>query len=98
MPPRLQVSGERDFFAKIVVDAVTNLDPESLDLRMLGIKKVQVRNVSLFVGQFLLVRNENQVGAEGAGARVPKTGLARGCATLETTPCIFGRDSLAGRC
>ncbi|KAL4458807.1 hypothetical protein ABPG75_013672 [Micractinium tetrahymenae] len=35
------VSGERDFFAKMVVDAVTKLDPESLDLRMLGIKKVQ---------------------------------------------------------
>ncbi len=40
-PP--QVSGERDFFAKVVVDAVTKLDPETLDLRMLGIKKVQVR-------------------------------------------------------
>ena len=39
-PP--QVSGERDFFAKVVVDAVTKLDPETLDLRMLGIKKVQV--------------------------------------------------------
>ncbi len=39
----LQVSGERDFFAKMVVDAVTTLAPGSLDLRMLGIKKVQVR-------------------------------------------------------
>lgn len=37
-----QVSGERDFFAKMVVDAVTTLDPRSVDLRMLGIKKVQV--------------------------------------------------------
>jgi T-complex protein 1 subunit eta len=37
-----QVSGERDFFAKMVVDAVTTLDPQSVDLRMLGIKKVQV--------------------------------------------------------
>lgn len=37
------MSGERDFFAKMVVDAVTKLDPETLDLRMLGIKKVQVR-------------------------------------------------------
>jgi hypothetical protein len=38
----LQVSGERDFFAAMVVEAVTKLDPETLDLRMLGIKKVQV--------------------------------------------------------
>ena len=37
-----QVSGERDFFAKMVVDAVTTLDPRSVDLRMLGIKQVQV--------------------------------------------------------
>eukprot|EP00887_Chlorella_sp_A99_P006503 scaffold3.g6503.t1 len=35
------VSGERDFFASMVVDAVTKLDPETLDLRMLGVKKVQ---------------------------------------------------------
>ena len=40
-PPPCQVSGERDFFAQMVVDAVTTLDPESVDLRMLGIKKVQ---------------------------------------------------------
>jgi hypothetical protein len=39
----VQVSGERDFFASMVVDAVTRLDPDALDLRMLGIKKVQVR-------------------------------------------------------
>lgn len=37
-----QVSGERDFFARMVVQAVSTLNPESLDLRMLGIKKVQV--------------------------------------------------------
>jgi T-complex protein 1 subunit eta len=37
----LQVSGERDFFAAMVVEAVMKLDPETLDLRMLGIKKVQ---------------------------------------------------------
>ena len=36
-----QVSGERDFFAEMVVQAVTTLDPESVDLRMLGVKKVQ---------------------------------------------------------
>ena len=35
------VSGERDFFADMVVRAVMTLDPASLDLRMLGIKKVQ---------------------------------------------------------
>ena len=35
------VSGEKDFFARMVVDAVTVLDPKSLDLKMLGIKKVQ---------------------------------------------------------
>ena len=35
------VSGEKEFFARMVVDAVTVLDPESLDLNMLGMKKVQ---------------------------------------------------------
>lgn len=35
------VSGEKEFFATMVVDAVTMLDPNSLDLRMLGTKKVQ---------------------------------------------------------
>lgn len=35
------VSGERDFFGKMVVDAVMKLDRRSLDLRLLGIKKVQ---------------------------------------------------------
>eukprot|EP00890_Picochlorum_soloecismus_P001132 jgi/Picsp_1/2019/NSC_05485-R1_protein len=35
------VSGEKEFFATMVVDAVTMLDPMSLDLRMLGTKKVQ---------------------------------------------------------
>lgn len=35
------VSGEGAFFADMVVNAVTRLDPVSLDLRMLGIKKVQ---------------------------------------------------------
>ena len=35
------VSGEKDFFGKMVVDAVTKLDPRTLDLRMLGVKKVQ---------------------------------------------------------
>ncbi len=35
-----QVSGEKEFFAKMVVDAVSTLDPQTLDLRMIGIKKV----------------------------------------------------------
>ena len=35
------VSGESEYFANMVVDAVTRLDPATLDLRMLGIKKVQ---------------------------------------------------------
>jgi T-complex protein 1 subunit eta len=35
------VSGERDFFAAMVVDAVSKLDPAAPDLRMLGVKKVQ---------------------------------------------------------
>ena len=35
------VSGERDFFARMVVDAVSALDPALLDLRLLGVKKVQ---------------------------------------------------------
>eukprot|EP00775_Hariotina_reticulata_P013203 gene13203-13334_t len=34
------VSGERDFFAQMVVDAVSCLDPSTLDLKMIGIKKV----------------------------------------------------------
>lgn len=37
----LQVSGEKDFFAQMVVDAVSVLDPTTLDLRMIGTKKVQ---------------------------------------------------------
>jgi len=35
------VCGERDFFAAMVVDAVLALDAGSLDLAMLGVKKVQ---------------------------------------------------------
>lgn len=35
-----QVSGERDFFAQMVVAAVTALDPSTLDLKMVGMKKV----------------------------------------------------------
>ena len=37
----LQVSGKKDFFAQMVVDAVSVLDPATLDLRMIGTKKVQ---------------------------------------------------------
>jgi hypothetical protein len=39
--PRAQVSGEKEFFAQMVVDAVSVLDPNTLDLKMIGIKKVQ---------------------------------------------------------
>lgn len=35
------VSGEKDFFAAMVVDAVSMLNPKTLDLKMLGVKKVQ---------------------------------------------------------
>ena len=35
-----QVSGEKEFFAKLVVDAVSVLDPQTLDLKMIGVKKV----------------------------------------------------------
>ncbi|KAK9811765.1 hypothetical protein WJX72_009677 [[Myrmecia] bisecta] len=35
------VSGEKEFFAKMVVDAVSVLDRSTLDLRMIGMKKVQ---------------------------------------------------------
>lgn len=38
-----QVSGEREFFAQMVVDAVTALDPGTLDLKMVGMKKVRER-------------------------------------------------------
>eukprot|EP00195_Chlamydomonas_chlamydogama_P012204 CAMPEP_0202900104 /NCGR_PEP_ID=MMETSP1392-20130828/9835_1 /ASSEMBLY_ACC=CAM_ASM_000868 /TAXON_ID=225041 /ORGANISM="Chlamydomonas chlamydogama, Strain SAG 11-48b" /LENGTH=552 /DNA_ID=CAMNT_0049586421 /DNA_START=124 /DNA_END=1778 /DNA_ORIENTATION=- len=34
------VSGEKEFFAQMVVDAVSKLDPLTLDLKMIGIKKV----------------------------------------------------------
>ncbi len=37
----VQVSGEKEFFAKMVVDAVSKLDPETLDMSLLGVKKVQ---------------------------------------------------------
>ena len=36
-----QVSGEKEFFAQMVVDAVSKLDPQTLDLKMIGIKKVR---------------------------------------------------------
>ena len=36
-----QVSGEKEFFANMVVDAVSHLDPETLDISLLGMKKVQ---------------------------------------------------------
>jgi hypothetical protein len=36
----LQVSGEREFFAKMCVDAVSCLDSSTLDLKMIGMKKV----------------------------------------------------------
>lgn len=34
------MSGEKQFFAEMVVDAVAQLDPDTLDLSLLGIKKV----------------------------------------------------------
>jgi T-complex protein 1 subunit eta len=34
------VSGEKEFFADMVVTAVTRLDPATLDLKMIGMKKV----------------------------------------------------------
>lgn len=37
----VQVSGERDFFAEMVVEAVQLLEPATLDLKMLGIKKAR---------------------------------------------------------
>ncbi len=37
----MQVSAEKEFFANLVVDAVSVLDPQTLDLRMIGIKKVR---------------------------------------------------------
>ena len=41
LPLGLQVSGEKEFFAQMVVDAVSKLDPVSLDLKLIGMKKVQ---------------------------------------------------------
>ena len=35
------MSGEREFFADIIVEAVSKLDPSTLDLKMIGMKKVQ---------------------------------------------------------
>ncbi len=34
------MSGEKEFFADMVVEAVSTLDPTTLDLKMIGIKKV----------------------------------------------------------
>jgi len=34
------IAGEKDFFARMVVDAVAKLDQETLDLKMIGVKKV----------------------------------------------------------
>lgn len=36
----VQVSGEKEFFAQMVVDAVSRLDPPTWDLRLVGVKKV----------------------------------------------------------
>ena len=35
------MSGEKEFFANLVVDAVLRLDLQTLDLRMIGMKKVR---------------------------------------------------------
>ena len=35
------VAGEKEFFSKMVVDAIHALDPETLDPRLIGVKKVQ---------------------------------------------------------
>ena len=43
----MQVSGERDFFAEMVVDAVSALDVETLDMSLLGVKKVSRSRPSL---------------------------------------------------
>ena len=37
-----QVSGEGEFFADMVVEAVSKLDPQTLDMSLLGIKKVHI--------------------------------------------------------
>ena len=37
----LQVSGEKEFFADMVVEAVSKLDHATLDLKLIGTKKVQ---------------------------------------------------------
>ena len=39
--PLAQVSGEKEFFANLVVDAVLRLDLQTLDLRMIGMKKAR---------------------------------------------------------
>ncbi len=38
------MSGEKEFFANLVVDAVLRLDLQTLDLRMIGMKKVRRRS------------------------------------------------------
>lgn len=37
----MQISGEKEFFADMVVEAVSKLDRETLNLKMIGTKKVQ---------------------------------------------------------
>lgn len=42
----MQVSSESEFFANLVVDAVSVLDPQTLDLKMIGMKKVKLASQS----------------------------------------------------
>ena len=37
----MQISGEKEFFAEMVVEAVSKLDRDTLNLKMIGTKKVQ---------------------------------------------------------
>lgn len=65
------MSGEREFFAQMVVDAVCHLDPERLDLRMLGVKKVQV-------GCWLAAWLPRWVLGQGAGSEESAGGVLAG--------------------
>lgn len=60
----LQVSGEKEFFAQMVVDAVSCLDPNTLDLKMIGIKKVSLHTHPLTTLPVHVLERQSQDGAQ----------------------------------
>ena len=55
-----QVSGEKEFFANLVVDAVLRLDLQTLDLRMIGMKKARtaLQTCQCYLAAYRICRDE----------------------------------------